>query len=196
MASSNAVQWLSVAADVSLPATFQAVLNALEHPGAAVRLAGPDNLPWPLNEASAGLLAAWVNQETPVWTDLCWASEPVDWLLQTCGCSLVTEPCMAKVGFVADPQQIPPLKQFFLGEDERPEKFTTLIAQVSAFPPQSRKLRGAVAEGRCCNPWSTGLPVRFWSDWGDQRRHLSLGIDVFLTCGDSLVALPRGLQPT
>ena len=42
----------------------------------------------------------------------------------------------------------------------------------------------------------TGLPFRFCSDWDEQRRYLPLGIDVFFTCVDTMVALPRGLQLT
>jgi alpha-D-ribose 1-methylphosphonate 5-triphosphate synthase subunit PhnH len=187
---------LPIAAEDPAPGTFQAVVSALEHPGAAVHLPQPDSLPWPLNSASAALLATWVNPETPVWTDLCWDSDPAAWLQQTCACSLVTEPCMARVAFVADPLRIPPLGQFCLGEDEGPESFTTLILQVPGFSVPNGRLRDVSGRGRSRQLWPTGLPPRFWSDWDNQKRYLPFGIDVFFTRTDTLVALPRGLQLT
>jgi alpha-D-ribose 1-methylphosphonate 5-triphosphate synthase subunit PhnH len=192
----RAVQWFPLAEEDPAPGTFQAVVNALEHPGAAVHLQKPDPLPWPLNSASAALLATWVNPETPVWTDLCWDSDPTAWLQQTCACSLVTEPCMARVAFVADPLRIPPLGQFYLGEDDRPERSTTLVLQVPGFSVPNGRLRDVSGRGRGLQSWPTGLLPRFWSDWDDQRRYLPLGIDVFFTYADTLVALPRGLQLT
>jgi alpha-D-ribose 1-methylphosphonate 5-triphosphate synthase subunit PhnH len=193
---SHAIQWLPIAAEDPAPGTFQAVVTALNHPGAAVHLPQLDSLPWPLNSASAALLATWVNPETPVWTDLCWDSDPAAWLQQSCACSLVTEPCMARVAFVADPLRIPPLGQFCLGEDDRPESSTTLILQVSGFSVPTGRLRDVSGRGRSRQLWPTGLPPRFWSDWDNQKRYLPFGIDVFFTRTDTLVALPRGLQLT
>ena len=192
MVSSHAIQWLPVDVEDTAPGTFQAVLTALKQPGAAVRLPTSDGLPWRLNGASAALLATWVNPETPVWTDLHWDSEPADWLQQTSSCSLVTEPCMARVAFIADPFRIPPLGQFHLGEDDLLERSTTLILQVPGFSIPTGRLREV--SGRSLQSRPTGLPLHFWSDWDDQRRYLPLGIDVFFTCADTLVALPRGLQ--
>jgi alpha-D-ribose 1-methylphosphonate 5-triphosphate synthase subunit PhnH len=188
---SHAAQRLSVAGEDPAPCTFQAALTALEHPGAAVHLPKFDGIPRPLNNASAALLAAWVNPETPVWTDLAWDSEPAAWLLQTSTCSLVTEPCMARVAFIAEPFRIPPLGQFHLGEDDRVERSTTLILQVAEFSVRPSRTRYPFG-----NPQArpTGLPLRFWSDWDDQRRYLPFGIDVFFTCADTLVAMPRGLK--
>lgn len=194
MVRSHAIQWLPVAEEDPAPGTFQAVLAALEHPGAAVHLPQPEPIPWPLNSASAALLATWVNPETPVWTDLCWDSDPAAWLHYTCACSLVTEPCMARVAIVADPLRIPPLGQFCHGEDDRPERSTTLILQVPGFSAPNGSLVEVSGRGRSRQARPTGLPLRFWSDWDDQRRYLSFGIDVFFTCADTLVALPRGLK--
>ncbi|MBI5579712.1 MAG: phosphonate C-P lyase system protein PhnH [Deltaproteobacteria bacterium] len=196
MARSRAIQWLPVTKEDPAPGTFQAVLIALEHPGAIVRLPKPDSIPWPLNSASAALLAVWVNPETPVWTDLGWDSDPSAWLQQTCACSLVTEPCMARVAFIAESFRIPSLGQFFLGEDDRPETSTTLILQVPGFSMPNRRSRNVSGGGRSLQARPTGLPLRFWSDWEDQKRYLPLGMDVFFTCADTMAALPRGMQLT
>jgi phosphonate C-P lyase system protein PhnH len=103
---------------------------------------------------------------------------------------------MARVAFVADPLRIPPLGQFCLGEDDRPESSTTLILQVSGFSVPTGRLRDVSGRGLSRQLWPTGLPPRFWSDWDNQKRHLPFGIDVFFTRTDTLVALPRGLQLT
>jgi alpha-D-ribose 1-methylphosphonate 5-triphosphate synthase subunit PhnH len=44
---SHAIQWLPIAAEDPAPGTFQAVVTALKHPGAAVHLPQLDSLPWP-----------------------------------------------------------------------------------------------------------------------------------------------------
>ena len=194
MVRSHAIQWLPVAEEDPAPGTFQAVVTALEHPGVVVHLPKHNGSPWPLNIASTALLTTWVNPETPVWTDLRWDSDPAAWLQQTCACSLVTEPCMARVAFVADPLRIPPLKQFYLGEDDRPERSTTLVLQVPGFSVPNGRLRDVSGRGRSLQSWPTGLLPRFWSDWEDQIQYPPLGIDVFFTRTDTLVALPRGLQ--
>ena len=101
---------------------------------------------------------------------------------------------MAKIAFVADPLRIPPLGQFYLGEDDRPESSTTLVLQVPDFSIQNGRHRDLPSGGRSLQARPTGLPLSFWSDWGDQGRYLPFGIDVFFTCADTLVALPRGLK--
>jgi alpha-D-ribose 1-methylphosphonate 5-triphosphate synthase subunit PhnH len=101
---------------------------------------------------------------------------------------------MARIAFIAEPFRIPPLGQFHLGEDDRVERSTTLILQVpefSALPGRHRYASGG-AGSRKARP--TGLPLCFWSDWDDQRRYLPFGIDVFFTCADTMVAMPRGLK--
>ena len=193
MARSHAFQWLPVAGEDPIPCTFQAVLTALEHPGAAVRLPKSEGLPWPLNSASAAVLAAWINPETPVWTDLHWNSEPAAWLQETCGCSLVTEPCMAMVALIVKPFRMPSLKQFHHGENDRPEKSANLILQVEGFSAAGAGQRGLPGWCRKLDFTPSGLPRRFWSEWNAQRRLLPLGVDVLFTCADTMVALPRGL---
>jgi alpha-D-ribose 1-methylphosphonate 5-triphosphate synthase subunit PhnH len=191
---SHAIQWLPAAGEDPAPGTFQAVRIALEHPGVAVHLPKFVGFPWPVNNASAALLAAWVSPETPVWTDLSWDSEPAARLQQNCGCSLVTEPCMARVAFIADPLRILPLRQFYLGEDDQPERSTTLILQVPGFSVPNGRLRYVSGGVRRRQARPTGLPTHFWSDWEDQRRFRPFGIDVFCTRADTMVVLPRCLQ--
>ncbi len=196
MVRSQAIQWLPAAGEDPAIGTFQAVRTALEHPWAAVCLPKFDGVPWPVNNASATLLATWVHPETPVWTDLCWDSDPAARLQQECGCILVTEPCMARVAFIADPLRIPPLGQFYLGEDDHPERSTTLILQVPGFSAPNCRLRSAGGGGYWRQAIPDGLPTHFWSDWDDQRRYLPFGIDIFFTRANTLVALLRGQQLT
>jgi alpha-D-ribose 1-methylphosphonate 5-triphosphate synthase subunit PhnH len=98
---------------------------------------------------------------------------------------------MARAAVIAAPGRIPPLNRFFGGEDDRPERSANLIVQVRALPERPR---GPAGGGRCREACPTGLPLRFWRDWQDQARGLPFGIDLFLTCRDWMVALPRGLQ--
>lgn len=193
MVRSHAVPWLRVAGNELVPATFQSILYAFDHPGAAVHLPKSDGLPWPLNSASAAILAAWINPETPVWTDLDWDSEPAAWLQEAYGGCLVTEPCMAMVALIVEPLRMPSLKRFHIGEDDRPEVSARLILQVDGFSAARAGHRGLPGGRRRLPVAPSGLPRRFWSEWNDQRRLFPLGVDVLFTCADTMVALPRGL---
>ena len=39
-----------------------------------------------------------------------------------------------------------------------------------------------------------GMPRDFWKQWQAQSRKYPLGVDIFFTCEDALVSLPRTTQ--
>jgi alpha-D-ribose 1-methylphosphonate 5-triphosphate synthase subunit PhnH len=171
--------------------TFRAILDAMGHPGQVVQT--PNNLPFPkaLNSASAATCLTWLDYETPVWTDLDWDNAAVGWLQFHCGCSIVTEPCMANYALITKPSSMPALDEFRIGDDEHPEAGSTLIIQIDVFAAESG---GTVFDPGIQNRLRmtvSGLPIDFWRQRRQQTGLFPRGVDIFFTCQDQLIALPR-----
>ncbi|MGD9025207.1 MAG: phosphonate C-P lyase system protein PhnH, partial [Desulfobacterales bacterium] len=97
--------------------TFRAIIEAMAHPGQLVKIKSKLYHPEMLNLASAAACLTLLDDETPLWTDLSWNSEAINWFQIHCGCSVVTEPCMAHFALIAQPANMPHLDEFKLGEE-------------------------------------------------------------------------------
>jgi alpha-D-ribose 1-methylphosphonate 5-triphosphate synthase subunit PhnH len=60
-----------------------------------------------LNPASAAIFLTLGNDETTVWSDLNWSFPLIEWFQFQCGCSIVTEPCMASLALITKPIAMP-----------------------------------------------------------------------------------------
>ena len=174
---------------------FRAVLDALAHPGTIVDLSLPLSPPPPLDLATAAVVLALADYETPLWLDQASATDAVRaYLSFHCGCPLTSSGENAAFAVVTDPAAMPALAAFQAGSDEYPDRSTTLVVQLPA-------LRGG-------DPWElsgpgirtrqsfapAGLPPAF-AEW--LRANHSLfprGVDLIFTSGSSLAALPRSSQ--
>ena len=171
---------------------FRSVLEAMDHPGRVVDVPGFDAVPEPLHPATAAVCLALADFETPVWLDArATTLETVAHLRFHCGCRLVDAPAQGRFALVSEPASMPRLSAFDLGTDEFPERSTTLLVQVETLMTgRGRRLTGpgirveARLEAR-------GLPDAFWQDLRRNHALFPRGVDVLLTAGHQLVALPR-----
>jgi alpha-D-ribose 1-methylphosphonate 5-triphosphate synthase subunit PhnH len=171
---------------------FRALLDAMDHPGRVVEVPGSETAPNPLHPATAAVCLTLADFETPLWLDARASTlETVAFLRFHCGCRLVDVPEQGRFALISDPGSMPPLSAFDLGSDEFPERSTTLLVQVEGLTSgRGRRLTGpgikleARLEAR-------GLPEVFWQ--GLRRNHglFPRGVDVLLTAGSQLAALPR-----
>jgi len=171
--------------------TFRAILKAMAHPGQVVQI--PNNLSFPeaLNSTSAATCLTLLDYETPLWTDLDWDNAAIGWLQFHCGCSIVTEPCMASYALITNPSSMPALDEFRIGDDEHPEAGSTLIIQIDVFAADSGRIGlGSGIQDRL-RPAVSGIPNDFWQQRHAQTGLLPRGVDLFFTCQDQLIALPR-----
>ncbi|HXJ79635.1 MAG TPA: phosphonate C-P lyase system protein PhnH [Candidatus Methylomirabilis sp.] len=171
---------------------FRGALDAMSHPGRVVSVPPPLEIPEPLQPATACLCLTLVDGDTPVWLDAA-ARRPevIEYLRFHCGCPIVTDPVGSRFAVVADPGAMPPLEAFDQGSDEYPDRSATLIVQVEAL--------GAGVEARLTGPgidietrlavWR--LPRTFWPSVRQNHARFPRGIDLILTSGLSMVALPR-----
>lgn len=174
---------------------FRGVLDALAHPGTIVELADLPAPPPGLGAAQSALLLTLADIDTPVWLPpgLRDAAAGHD-LRFHCGCRLVAD--TGEASFVLPPalDALPTLDELRLGEPEFPDRSATLIVEVTGLD-EGGTLRltgpGIEAEAR--------LSVAGWRTANtdflrENRRRFPLGVDLLLTCGASLIGLPRTVR--
>jgi len=178
---------------------FRSLLTALAEPGRAVELAGAPEGPRPLDPATAAAALTLLDGDTPLWIDWIADTPPLRaWLKFHCGCPIIERSGEAAFGLVTDPLNMPRLALFAQGLDQYPDRAATLLLQVPSLEGGPRvRLRGpgipkdkngdtaAIAPG--------GLPDWFWNDWRLNAAQFPLGVDIFLTCGKTVIGLPRSI---
>jgi alpha-D-ribose 1-methylphosphonate 5-triphosphate synthase subunit PhnH len=171
--------------------TFRAIIKAMARPGQLVKINSKVNIPDILNPAAAATCLTLLADETPLWTDLSWNVSAVNWFQFQCGCSIVTEPCMARFALITRPTAMPPLDNFRIGDEAHPQSAATLIVQVERFNAYHGKILSGPGVKAATHFAPEGIPPKFWEQWQLQAAFFPLGVDVFFTSNDILAALPR-----
>jgi len=171
---------------------FRGVLDAMSSPGRVVTVAPKDPPLPPLNAGSLAICLALVDLETPMWLDAAArTAEVMAHLRFHCGCRIVDEPAQARFALVADAMEMPALDRFDAGSDEYPDRSATVIVQTRTLTTGAgRRLAGPGIESEA---WleAGGLAAGFWPDFRANRERFPRGVDVLLTSGGSVAALPR-----
>ena len=171
---------------------FRGVLDALSHPGRIVSVAAEEAAPGPLHPATVAICLALVDLETPLWLDPAGRTpDVVEHLRFHCGCPIVEEPGRARFAVITDGESMPPLDPFDPGSDEYPDRSATLIVQARALASGAgRRLTGPGIESES-RLEAAGLPARLWDEIRANHGRFPRGVDVLLTAGSRLAALPR-----
>jgi alpha-D-ribose 1-methylphosphonate 5-triphosphate synthase subunit PhnH len=168
--------------------SFRRILDAMAHPGRIVTLDRPLSLPQgPLGRAAIGAALALLDFETPAWLDTA-ASSAAAHLRFHCNCPITAEPEAADFAFaVGSP---PPLDAFALGTDLYPDRSTTLILEVASLEAGGRlRLAGPGIEREA--RLGIDLSPGFWAERAALAPLFPRGIDLIVTCGEFLAAIPR-----
>ena len=165
-------------------ASFRAVLDAMARPGRIQRIAGPA-APG-LGRAAAALLLTLADAETPVWLEDPAAAE---WARFPAGCPLVEDAAAAM--FVFAHRAPPALAALAQGSEEEPHRSATLVLEVAALDaaPGWRLTGPGIEREHMLRV--AGAPDDLLAQIAANRARFPRGVDVVLTCGDALVALPR-----
>lgn len=174
---------------------FRAVLDAMAHPGRPVALDPLPPAPAPLHPATTAVCLTLLDFETPLWLDAAaGTAETVAHLRFHCGCPLADDPERGRFVVVADPDGMPELDRFDPGTDEHPDRSATVIVQVRAMRAGAGKRLSGPGIQHETRLAVEGLPARFWDALRDNHRRFPRGVDVLLTAGASLAALPRSTR--
>jgi len=175
---------------------FRAVLEATAHPGRILAVDGPAPDPelaprWPLYPATTAVCLTLLDFETPLWLDpAARTPEVTDYLRFHCGCPIVDDPVAARFAVVAHASSMPALATFDPGTEEYPDRSATVIVQARTLSTAGRRITGPGIESEA-QIEAEGVPARFWEDLRVNHARFPRGIDVLLTAGRSLAALPR-----
>ena len=169
---------------------FRSLLEAMAHPGRIVDVAVELQAPSPLHPAAAAACLTLLDFDTPLWLDEAAARpDAVEWLRFHSGAPIVSRPQAARFALIADPQGMP--DTFDSGTAEYPERSATLIVQVqSLLGGTGRRLRGpGIADEARLEV--AGVPDAFWTWMAANHALFPCGVDVVLSAGRVIAALPR-----
>lgn len=176
-------------------AAFRALLAALSEPGTLQRVAAEIAPPEGLAAATATALLSLADYETPVWLPAALRDGAAGaWLRFHCGVALVDDPAEAAFAVLDGAANEPKLSAFNLGNDQFPDRSTTVIVQVAALEGGTAfTLSGPGIPGtRTVAP--QGLRPGFVEELRENNALYPLGVDVVLTHGDGMTGLPRSTQ--
>jgi alpha-D-ribose 1-methylphosphonate 5-triphosphate synthase subunit PhnH len=176
-------------------ADFRALMEATAYAGRIVPLPRLPGGPEGLYPASVALLLTLADLDTVLWLDEAAAlPEALAFLRFHCGAPAAREHQDADFALIARPLVMPRLASFKAGEPEYPDRSATLIIEVPSFT-SGRPTRwtgpGIETEREVA---IDGLADGFWEEWTLNRLLYPMGIDIFFTCADALVALPRSID--
>ncbi|MGO4327684.1 phosphonate C-P lyase system protein PhnH [Cupriavidus sp. 2TAF22] len=173
---------------------FRAALDAMSRPGTVRELAEPCGVPQGLSPALSALLLTLADADTPVWLPPGTPDAVRAFLRFHCGCPLVDD--AGQAAFVAVPAGCvaPALAACAQGDPAYPDRSATLLLEVASLSDgPAVTLRGPGIEHEATLA-AQGLPADFWTQWHANQARFPLGVDVLLTSGHALSALPRTTQ--
>jgi alpha-D-ribose 1-methylphosphonate 5-triphosphate synthase subunit PhnH len=165
---------------------FRAAMTAMARPGRIVTIGGAA-APAPVSVAAATLLLTLCDPETPVWIAPSHDSPDLrDWLAFHTGAPLTgARDCRFALG---DWAGLCPIDRFATGTPEYPDRSATLIVEVARLANEGAVLSGPGIEG------TTRLTLPEPAAFARNAGLFPLGLDVFLTAGTQLAALPRSTR--
>jgi alpha-D-ribose 1-methylphosphonate 5-triphosphate synthase subunit PhnH len=168
-------------------ATFRAVLDSMARPGRIHTLPPPQVAAPGLVPATASVLAALADADTPLWLDPD-LRDAADWIAFHCGAPLAP---LDEAAFVVA-ATLPDLRIPRAGTDEQPELGATIIVQVAGLGSGERyRLSGPGVDG------SATLAIAelhgLAGAWAANRARFPLGVDLVLCAGERIAALPRSV---
>lgn len=175
-------------------AAFRALMECFARPGEIRTLDGVA-APAPLAPATAALVQSLADYETPIWLDQPLTRTPAvsEWIRFQTGAPLANDPRQAAFALIADPLALQDFAQFALGNEEYPDRSTTLILQIERFDGRGFAIEGPGIKGArvfAAEP----LPENFVERLAANRELFPRGVDLVLVASKQVLALPRSVR--
>ena len=169
--------------------SFRRLLKAMSEPGVIVALQQLQHGWQPLNIASTSLLLTLADHETPVWLSSALHNDLVGQNLRFhTGAPLVELPQQAVFAVTDERISSEQLNVLSAGTVAAPETGVTLIVQLASLSGGRMLRLAGIAEERMIAPQ---LPDCIIDELTERPHPFPLGIDLILTCGERLLAIPR-----
>lgn len=168
---------------------FRALLTAMAEPGTAHTVARSAAAPAPMSPAMAAVALTLCDGGTPLFLAEAFRQAPSRWLVFHTGAPLTEDRGEAAFALL----DAPDLEGFAIGTDTYPDRSATLVVEVALAGP-SFALRGPGIDGT--REFSAALGADFAQRWAHNRALFPCGVDLVLTDGERIAALPRTTEVT
>ena len=172
---------------------FRTVMMALARPGTIRRIACGIDAPATLDPAAAAVALALCDFESTLWLDETLARDEgvTEFLRFHTSAPVIAEKGLAAFAFFHRGSELPPFEAFAPGSLEYPDRSTTLVVPVEHLADDEGWRvtgPGVAGEGR----FNAGpLPADILERLARNHALFPRGVDLVLTCGDRLAAIPR-----
>ena len=175
-------------------AVFRLLLDAFAHPGRIVEFAVGLDGPAPLVPATAAVLLALLDHDTPLFlSDALDRPAVRDFLRFHTGTRLIALPEGAAFAAVLAPELLP-LDRFEPGTDAYPDRSTTIVIQVEALTGGAPTVWRGPGIAETNEVLIAGLPAGFWTAWRANNALFPAGVDLVFVSGHAAIALPRSVH--
>ena len=172
---------------------FRGVMDALARPGSIVRFDGLSDPPQPLISTAGSIAVTLFDHDTRIWLDPALArnEQVTGWLTFNTSAPLIHQPLDAHFAIVSDCSVLPPLEGFAQGEQEYPDRSTTLILQIARLTGGRALVLAGPGIRKEQEIAPQGLPGHFLDQWQANRDRFPRGVDVLLVAPEGVIGLPR-----
>ena len=177
---------------------FRWILRAMARPGTIQDCGGELDPPTGLSPAMAAVCLTLADADAPLWLAPALATAPaIGYLKFHCNAPVLTDVGAATFA-LADAGGMPALDACAQGSDRYPDRSATLVVglpRLAEDGPGAWSLEGPGIESTATLA-TEGLPGDFLARWRDNADSYPCGVDLILTCGSRLAALPRTARIT
>jgi len=173
---------------------FRSLLDAFAYPGRIVEFAADLEGPAPLAPATAAVLLALLDHDTPLFlSDSLDRPAVRDFVRFHAGTPLVTRAEGAAFAALQSSELLP-LDRFEPGTDTYPDRSATIVVQVEALTGGAPTLWRGPGIADANEVAIAGLPAGVWTAWRANNALFPCGVDLVFTCGRAAIALPRSAR--
>lgn len=173
-------------APVQSAQTFRAVLNAMAHPG-RIETVSAAQPPLPMDPAAGAVLLTLADHETKVFLAPSIDSDAIrSWLTFHTGAPLLASG--AADFAIGHWDELLPIDQYQIGTAAYPDRSVTLVVTQPALTDKGTVICGPGIQSTA----SLNIPDTALLDFNANRS--PLGIDMIMTAGDQLAAVPRSTR--
>jgi alpha-D-ribose 1-methylphosphonate 5-triphosphate synthase subunit PhnH len=171
---------------------FRAILTAMSYPGRIVTPAEDLGPPDGLSPAMAATALTLADMDTPVWLSPRLRGTISQWIGFHCECPFVDGDTLdAAFGLVAAGDTHPRLETAWLDDPKYPDRSTTLVIECASLEGGAPlTLSGPGIHSQTVIA-PVGLDAGVWAERARLRPLFPCGVDLILTSGARLMALPR-----
>jgi alpha-D-ribose 1-methylphosphonate 5-triphosphate synthase subunit PhnH len=171
---------------------FRSALDAMSRPGKIQTLACHADLPVGVDPAACAFLLALLDQDTSLWLSPSIAATSAGAYLRLhTGCHLGSEPGRCDFAWVGSAGELPSLAHFNQGSDEYPDHSTTCVLQVDALEAGFGWTLTGPGIRETAKIAVIGPDSDFVDQWASNHAQFPCGVDLFLSCANKLLGLPR-----